>query len=410
MDASEVLLQLAIILLAARIAGEVAMQLGAPSVIGELTVGVILGPGQLGWVHPTEFIDLLAEIGIILLLFQVGLEANVRRLAAAGGEAMAVAIGGVLVPLALGYLLSREMFDLPVLTSLFVGGAMTATSIGVTIRILRDLGREHSKEGQVVLGAAVVDDLLGVMLLALLFQFSTSGGVNLMTALNLILFLLMFFIVAPIAAEVISAILNRYGHVTELPGLVATLIVSLVLFFAWVAYAVGAPELLGGFVVGLALSRRFFSPFGARLAPDREFSEEVKREIRPIAQLFTPIFFVSVGLSLDLTVVNWSSPFVWVFSLSLAFLAIFGKVAAGYLLWREHWLQRMAIGMAMVPRGEVGLVFAELGHVAGVLEGEVYAAVVLVIVYTTVFSPFWIKLFYRRYGAREALAQRVLPD
>lgn len=410
MDASELLLQLAVILLAARIAGEIAMHLGAPSVIGELVVGVALGPSQLGWVEPNEFIRVLAEIGIILLLFQVGLEANIRRLAAAGGEAAAVAFGGVILPFVFSYLLCREVFDLPLLMSLFVGGAMTATSIGVTVRILGDLGREHSREGQVVLGAAVLDDLLGVLLLALLFQFSSTGDVSLVNALSLFLFLGLFFVLSPIVAEVISAVINRYERVTELPGLVATLIVSMVMFFAWAAHAVGAPELLGGFVVGLALSRRFFSPFGARLAPDREFSDEVKREMRPIIQLFTPIFFVSVGLSLDLTVVDWGSPFVWAFSVSLAAVAIIGKIAAGYILWREDWLQRTAIGMAMVPRGEVGLVFAELGRVAGVLDGEIYAAVVLVIAYTTVFSPFWIKLFYRRYGRREALAERALPD
>jgi Kef-type K+ transport system membrane component KefB len=408
MEVSEVLLQLAVILLAARVAGEIVMHLGAPSVIGELLVGVILGPSQLGWIHPGEFIQTMAEIGIILLLFQVGLEANVHRLAAAGGAALGVAIAGVVLPLLLSYLLCRHFFHLPLLTSLFIGGAMTATSIGVTVRILGDLGREQSREGQVVLGAAVLDDLLGVMVLALLFQFVTRGEVSLVSAGNLLLFLGLFFGLAPIAAELISAVISRYGHVTELPGLVATLVVSLVMFFAWIAGAVGAPALLGGVVVGLALSRRFFSPFGARLAPDREFSEEVHREMRPIVQLFTPIFFVSVGLSLDLTVIDWGSPFVWIFSLSLALLAIVGKIAAGLLLWRESWLRRTAIGMAMVPRGEVGLVFAELGRVAGVLSGEIYAAVVLVIAYTTVFSPFWIKLFYRRYGPRLDPPERAL--
>jgi Kef-type K+ transport system membrane component KefB len=408
MEVSEVLLQLAVILLAARVAGEIVMHLGAPSVIGELLVGVILGPSQLGWIHPGEFIQTMAEIGIILLLFQVGLEANVHRLAAAGGAALGVAIAGVVLPLLLSYLLCRHFFHLPLLTSLFIGGAMTATSIGVTVRILGDLGREQSREGQVVLGAAVLDDLLGVMVLALLFQFVTRGEVSLVSAGNLLLFLGLFFVLAPIAAELISAVISRYGHVTELPGLVATLVVSLVMFFAWIAGAVGAPALHGGVVVGLALSRRFFSPFGARLAPDREFSEEVHREMRPIVQLFTPIFFVSVGLSLDLTVIDWGSPFVWIFSLSLALLAIVGKIAAGLLLWRESWLRRTAIGMAMVPRGEVGLVFAELGRVAGVLSGEIYAAVVLVIAYTTVFSPFWIKLFYRRYGPRLDPPERAL--
>lgn len=404
MDGADVLLQLALILAAARIAGEIAMHLGAPSVIGELLVGVVLGPSQLGWVQPSEFISLLADIGIILLLFQVGLETNIRRLTAAGAEAGVVAVGGVVLPMAAGYFLCHLVFDMSVLLSLFVGGAMTATSIGVTVRILRDVGRDTSREGQVVLGAAVLDDVLGVLILALLFQMSTAEEVGYGALLNLVLFVMMFFVISPIAAEVISAIISRYGHVTELPGLVATLIVSLVLFFAWVAHAVGAPELLGGFVVGLALSRRFFTPFGVAMAPDTEFSDRVREEMKPIVQLFTPIFFVSVGLALDLRVVDWQSSFVWLFSISLAATAIIGKVLAGYLLFREHWLIRQAIGMAMVPRAEVGLIFAELGRSAGVLEGNVYAAVVLVIAYTTVFSPFWMKLFYRRYRNHPALA------
>lgn len=403
MQGAEVLLQLAIILAAARIAGEIVMHLGAPSVIGELLVGVVLGPSQLAWVHPNEFLRLLADIGIILLLFQVGLETNIRRLTAAGGEASVVALGGVIIPMLGSYFLCREVFEMPVLVSLFVGGAMTATSIGVTVRILKDVGRENSREGQVVLGAAVLDDLLGVLILAFLFQLSIASEVGYGVLLNLVAFIGLFFVISPIVAELISAVISRYGHITELPGLVATLIVSLVLFFAWVAHAVGAPELLGGFVVGLALSRRFFLPFGAKMAPDVAFTDQVRSEMRPIVQLFTPIFFVGVGLSLDLRIVNWESPFVWMFSLSLAVVAIAGKVMAGHLLFREPRLVRQAIGMAMVPRAEVGLIFAELGRVAGVLEGEVYAAVVLVIVYTTVFSPFWLKLFYRRYGQNEAL-------
>ena len=126
--------------------------------------------------------------------------------------------------------------------------------------------------------------------------------------------------------------------------------------------------------------------------------------MKPIVQMFTPIFFVTVGLSLDLREVDWSSAFIWVFSLSIGFVAIAGKIAGGHLLVREHWLMRSAVGMAMVPRGEVGLIFAELGRTAGVFDSETYAAVVLVIAYTTLFSPFWIKLFYRLYGDRPELA------
>ncbi|WP_439100954.1 cation:proton antiporter [Congregibacter sp.] len=405
MEGAEVLLQIAIILAGARLAGEIAMHLGAPSVIGELLVGVLLGPSQLGWIHPSELLRLLADIGIILLLFQVGLETNIRRLTETGTEAGVVAVGGVVIPMLGSFLLCRYAFDMSLLISLFVGGAMTATSIGVTVRILRDVGRDDSREGQIVLGAAVLDDVLGVLVLAFLFQMSVAHDVGYGGLLNLLAFIGLFFIVSPIVAELASAVISRYGHVTELPGLVATLIVSLVLFFAWIAHAVGAPELLGGFVVGLALSRQFFLPFGEKMAPDAAFTRQVRREMRPIVQLFTPIFFVGVGLSLDLRMINWDSPFVWLFSFSLAVVAIGGKVLAGHLLRGEPRLVRQAVGMAMVPRAEVGLIFAELGRSAGALDGEVYAAVVLVIAYTTVFAPFWLKLFYRRFGGHAALSR-----
>lgn len=404
MDASAFFLQLAIILVSARVAAEVATRLGAPGVIGELVAGIILGPSLLGVVAPTEVIRLLAEIGIILLLFEVGLETDIQRLRQSGGESVVAALGGFIAPFVLGYMLCRYVFGLDVLLSLFIGGALTATSIGVTVRILRDVGRQDSREGQVVLGAAVIDDVLGVLLLALLYEFSRSGDLSFANVGRLAAFVGLFFVIAPVAAKLISTVIGRYSRLTDMPGLVATVIVSLVLFFAAMAHAVGAPELLGGFAAGLALSRRFFLPFGAALARDEDFAEEIERDMKPITQLFTPIFFVTVGLSLDLHRVDWGSGFVWLFSLSLVVVAIAGKVAGGFMLIREHWLMRSAIGMAMVPRGEVGLIFAELGRTAGVFDDATYAAMILVIAYTTLFSPFWMKLFYRLYGQRPELA------
>jgi Kef-type K+ transport system membrane component KefB len=404
MDASEFFLQLAIILVSARFAAEVATRLGAPSVIGELIAGVLLGPSLLGWIEVTEVIRLLAEIGIILLLFDVGLDTDIRRLTRSGGQSVTAALGGFIAPFAFGYLICRLVFEQEVLLSLFVGGALTATSIGVTVRILRDVGRQDSREGQVVLGAAVIDDVLGVLLLALLYEFSRSGDLSLVNVGRLAAFVGLFFIIAPVAAKLMSTLIGHYHRVTEIPGLVATVIVSLVLVFAWVAHAVGAPELLGGFAAGLALSRRFFLPFGTALARDERLADEVERDMKPIVQLFTPIFFVTVGLSLDLRQVDWSSSFVWYFSLSLGLVAIAGKLVGGLLLIRERWLMRSAVGMAMVPRGEVGLIFTELGRAAGVFDDATYAAMILVIVYTTLFSPFWMKLFYRLYGHREELS------
>lgn len=404
MAAAEFFIQLAGILIAARFCAEIATRLGAPSVIGELVAGIIIGPSVLGWVEPTEIIRLLAEIGIILLLFEVGLETDISRLAKAGGRSIIAALGGFVIPFVIGYGASRYLFDHDILLALFIGGTLTATSIGVTVRILRDVGRQSSSEGQIVLGAAVIDDLLGVLLLAVLYEFSRTGDLGLANLATLAFYIGIFFVIAPIAAKLISFVVGRFHETSQTPGLVATSIISLVLVFAWLAHTIGAPELLGGFAAGLALSRRFFLPFGIALSRDVRFAEEVERDMKPIVQMFTPIFFVTVGLSLDLHEVDWTSSFIWVFSLSVGFIAIAGKIAGGYLLIQEHWLMRSAVGMAMVPRGEVGLIFAELGRTAGVFDSETYAAVVLVIAYTTLFSPFWIKLFYRLYGDRPELA------
>jgi Kef-type K+ transport system membrane component KefB len=405
MEAAQFFIQLAGMLITARIAAEIATWLGAPSVIGELTAGIILGPSLLGWLEPTEIIRVLAEIGIILLLFEVGLETDIGRLVKAGSRSATMAIGGFVIPFVSGYAASRYLFGQDVLVASFVGGTLTATSIGVTVRILRDVDRQDSREGQIVLGAAVIDDILGILLLALLYDFSSSGNLSAINLGRLVLFIGIFFVTAPLAAKMISYLIGHYHRVTQIPGLVATSIVSLVMVFAWLAHFVGAPELLGGFAAGLALSRRFFLPFGIALAQNHRFANEVERDMKPIVQLFTPIFFVTVGLSLDLREVDWGSAFIWLFSLSVGFIAIVGKIAGGHLLVREHWLMRTAVGVAMVPRGEVGLIFAEVGRSAGIFDAPTYAAVVLVIAYTTLFSPFWIKLFYRLFGSNPALIE-----
>jgi Kef-type K+ transport system membrane component KefB len=208
-----------------------------------------------------------------------------------------------------------------------------------------------------------------------------------------------FFTAAPLLAKALSLVIYRFDTVSKAPGVIPTMLVALVLSFAALAHVVGAPELLGGFAAGIALSRRFFLPLGITLRVEPEFGAEIHDQMRPIIQLFTPIFFVMVGLSLDLSSIDWGSLFVWVFSLSLAVAAIVGKLAGG-LLVPENRYAGVAMGMAMVPRGEVGLIFAEIGRVSGVFNNEVYAAVVIVIAYTTILSPFWLKAYYRAYGEK----------
>lgn len=364
----------------ARVFAEVASRLQTSPVIGEILAGVLLGPSLLGWIEPVQAIRLLAEIGIILLLFEVGLDTDIKRLAKSGVKAVVVALPGFFLPLLFGFTLAFWGFDLPLLVALFVGGTMTATSIGITVRVLADLNRQASTEGQIVLGAAVVDDILGVVLLALLYEYSIGGGVSIGNTSKVLVFIAAFFVLAPIAAKLISLVIKHFDDVSEIPGLITTTMVSLVLFFAWLAHALGAPELLGGFAAGLALSRRFFLPLGIVLRTDPQFADRIEAQMKPVIHLFTPIFFVMVGLSLNLREIDWGSGFIWIFSLSLFAVSIVGKLAGAFVV-NEAWQRRCMIGAAMIPRGEVGLIFAELGRVSD----DVPAS----ICYEVVLSPVW---------------------
>ncbi len=399
MDTHTFFLHLLLILMVSRLLAEIAVHLKTPGVIGELLAGVLLGPSILGWIEPTTIIQLLAEVGIILLLFKVGIETDIRRLINAGRQSLVVAVGGFLMPLICGFALGYWVFGLNGLVALFVGGTLTATSIGITIRVLADLGRQHGREGEIVLGAAVLDDVMGVILLAILYDFSLSGGVSLVNLSKVLTFILLFFLLAPIAAKLISLLIHRIDDYSDMPGLIPIMIISLVLFFAWLAHAVGAPELLGGFAAGLALSRRFFLPFGVALHTDRKFAGRIAVQMNPIVYIFSPIFFVTVGLSLNLHDIDWSSLFIWSFAASFFVVAVLAKFA-GAMIIRASPLQKVAVGMAMVPRGEVGLIFAELGRSTGIFNMEVYAGMVIVIALTTLLSPFVLKGFYARFAGR----------
>jgi len=403
METHTFLLQLLIILLAGRLLGEAAAMFGIPGVIGEVTAGILIGPSLLAWVVPNQIILILAEIGIILLLFEVGLEADVGNLLRAGQKAVVVAVGGFIGPLLLGFAVSYYLFGQDLIVSLFVGGTLTATSIGITVRTLMDVHRQNSPEGQITLGAAVLDDVLGVVLLALLYEFSITGDINWLNTTKVLSFVILFFLAAPVFARLISYPIELIDRRIDNPGVIPVTVISLVLFFAWLAEWFGAPELLGGFVAGLALSRRFFLPFGVALKSNLEFSRKIESQMKPIVQIFAPIFFVNIGLSLNLDRVDWQSAFFWLFSLSLLVVAICGKFT-GALLIKEPMPRRIAVGMAMVPRGEVGLIFAGLGSVAAVFNNDMYTAVIMIIVYTTLLSPFWIKLYYRRFGHLSSLA------
>ena len=392
-------LNLILVLLGARILGETSARFGIPAIIGEIAAGVLLGSSVLGWIDPGPVLKIMAEFGLILLLFEVGLETDIGRLTTSGAKAAIVALGGFITPFVLGAAFAYWALDLSLLVSLFIGGTLTATSIGVTIRVLRDLRQQHSHTANIVLGAAVLDDVLGVVLLAMLFEFSTKGTVSLVNAGQVFIFIAIFLLLAPTAAKLTAVVVRRFNATSLIPGMIPTTIVSLVLVFALLSQLLGAPEIIGGFAAGLALSRRFFLPFGVALhESDSHFVERIEGEMKPIIHLFTPVFFVMVGLNLHLKEVDWSEPQVWGMAAAFIAIAMVSKLA-GAMLIREPWRNRWAIGIAMIPRAEVGLIFAELGKLAGVFSQDLYAVMVLTIAVTTVVPPFMLRAFYRRAGA-----------
>ncbi len=396
MEVHTFLIYLAIILLAARIFGEVADYFKIPPVIGELVAGIIIGPSVFGLIADSEQINLLAQIGIIMLLFEVGLETDIGRLRASGANATIVAVAGVILPLISGFALSYYVFDFSLLASLLIGSTLTATSIGITLRVLRDLKKQSSREAQIIIGAAVLDDIIGIVLLAMLYDFSVSGEVKLWDTAKVLLSIVLFFIISPLAAKTVSLVIQKWDEKSKIAGLVPTMTVALILFFAWLAYQMGAPELLGGFAAGIALSRQFFSfsAFEEQEEQSKEFNHRVEEQMKPIIHLFTPIFFVAIGLSLNLRVINWESSFIWMLTGSLLAVGILGKLLSGFLLRKESLIKQLIVGTAMIPRGEVGLIFANIGLTTGIIQNEVYASIILVITITTLVAPFALRYMY----------------
>jgi len=400
MELHQFFLFLAIILIAARLLSETVARFGIPSVIGELLAGLLIGPSLLGWVSPDITMKLLAEIGIILLLFEVGMDTNLSRLVSSGSKPYVVAAIGFVLPFGLGYAISAWLFGLSELTSLFIGGTLTATSIGITVRVLDDLGKRQSDEAQIVIGAAVLDDILGVLALAFLYQFAVEQRVSFKALGEVSLYIVLFMVLAPIVAKLAAKVIDRLDQHAASPGLLLTMALSLILLFSWLAHAVGAPEIMGGFAAGLAFSQHFgFKlPLGKvtlGFEPSPQLAHRLEEQMRPLIHTFSPLFFVMVGVSLNLSSVNWGSAFIWSLAGSLLLAALIGKFAAGFLI-REPRRNQMAIGLAMIPRGEVGLIFAQLGFSQGILNGELYAALLIVVALTTMSPPFLLKWFYSK--------------
>ncbi|MBI1746089.1 MAG: cation:proton antiporter [Acidobacteria bacterium] len=385
MEVGHFFLTLAVLLMSAKIAGELAERVGQPAVLGELIVGVILGPSVMGLVPADNgVLHLFAEVGICLLLFEIGLETDLKELLAVGWSAFLVACVGVLLPFIIGYSVIIGL-GMPRLTAIFTGAILTATSVGITARVLTDLGKLHTQEAKIILGAAIADDILGLIILSAVAPLAVNGEISVL-GLGKTAALSLLFVVAAIAggrraAPRLFTLIDRM----RVRGFLLVAAFSTILLLAVLAHKLGSALIIGSFAAGLVLSRV------------NQF-DTIRREVKPLADLFTPIFFITVGTAVDWRVLNPVNPQNrWVLLISglLIAAAVLGKVLSGFALWYKR-VNHFAIGVGMIPRGEVGLIFVQMGRATGVLSSELFSAVTVTIMVTTFIVPPLLKTIFRQ--------------
>jgi Kef-type K+ transport system membrane component KefB len=377
----DLLMGLLLVWLAVKAAGEGMERIGQTAVLGELLAGVLIGPGVLALAQESEVIHALAEIGVLILLFEVGLESDLGELLRAGLQATLVAVVGVVLPFAVGFVVMR-WFGYPALVAVFVGATLTATSVGITARVLADLGRLKDGAAKVVLGAAVVDDILGLIILAVVTGIAQTGGVSL-AAVGLLSGKAGVFLVVAILVGIRLAptIMGWIGRMKAR----GTLIVYSVVFavaLAAIADLIGLATIIGAFAAGLVLATT-------------ERREHIEDRIKPVADLLVPVFFVTIGMKVQPTMLNPSAEDAqFGMAMLLTAVAVTSKLATGLAVYQKG-VRRWPVGVGMVPRGEVGLIFAGTGLSAGVIAGDLYSALVVVVMLTTFVAPPWLKALYR---------------
>lgn len=376
MTIAEFLLALIAIFLAAKVCGELAERFGQPAVLGELIGGVVVGGSGLRLVDPHDAtIHLLAELGVILLLFLIGLETDLKRLLSVGGSATAVAIVGVALPF-IGGAAFGHFLGLPLMVSVFLGASLTATSVGITARVLSDLGHLHDDESQVILGAAVVDDIIGLVILTIVSTLAGGGELSYLGLGRILSIAFGFVFLAIFVGSLLAPHLIRLIERIDIArGLFfASVVFAFVL--ALIAVRVGSAVVIGSFAAGLVLART-------------EKGTQIKREVHDLTQFFVPIFFVVVGAAIDLQTLNPFDPATrryLLIGLGLTAIGILGKVLAGFAVFRVG-MSKAVVGVGMIPRGEVGLIFAQVGLTTKLLSAGLYSAVAMMVLITTFVTP-----------------------
>jgi Kef-type K+ transport system membrane component KefB len=407
-----ILIWIALILVAGKLASFVE-RWRQPAVLGELVVGVILGNLNLLGIHILEpitdssIIQFLAELGVIILLFQIGLESNIQKMRTVGFRALAVACIGVVVPFVLGTYVIGPLL-LPGLSAnayLFLGATLTATSVGITARVFKDLRQLHTAEAQIVLGAAVIDDVLGLIILAVVSAIATSGGVSALEIGIISGKAVVFLVGAIVLGTLLAPRLGRFfSRVSSSSGMKLTLALSFGLAVAALAQLIGLAPIVGAFAAGLVLDPVHFQYFDdphfvsdvteATAGAPAEVQTKVQASLRahanrhieellePIGHFLVPIFFVLTGMNVELSVL--SNPRVVLVALGITVVAFAGKIVAGAVAGK---VKRWQVGWGMVPRGEVGLIFATIGKQLGVVNDEVFSVIVIVVILTTLLTP-----------------------
>ena len=395
-DMLPVLAALALILVSARLGGALFERFQLPTVLGELAAGVLLGNlGLVGFhgldsMRTVPTVEAFAQIGVLFLLFQVGLASDIGKLAAVGLSATLVAVLGVMVPMLLGFGVSTAfLHGQSPLTHWFVGATLTATSVGITARVLGDLKRTTSIEGRIILGAAVIDDVLGLIVLAVvsgLIAAANAGRAFDATGLALIVAKAIGFLgVAVVAGRWLSRVTFRFAARLPGDGMLVSFALAFCFLVSFLAGRAGLAPIVGAFAAGLVLEDVHYQALRARDAKKRDLNELLE----PLSGFLVPVFFVLMGMSVNLAA--FATPGVLGFAALLTLAAVLGKqaCAAGVL---GGGVDRLAVGLGMIPRGEVGLIFASIGRTL-TLNGErvvndtVYAAVVVMVAVTTLVTP-----------------------
>ncbi|MFH2136556.1 MAG: cation:proton antiporter [Patescibacteria group bacterium] len=411
-DFATTFLWIAVILVAAKLSSLVE-RLGQPSVLGELVIGVILGNLVLLGLHIFEpiktdlTIAFLAELGVVILLFQIGLESNIQKMRQVGLRAFLVAIIGVVVPFILGTYVVGPLL-LPGLSFnayLFLGATLTATSVGITARVFRDLNKLQTSEAQIVLGAAVLDDVLGLIILAVVSAIVTIGAVSFGMIAWITAKAILFLVGAIVLGQIFAPYLGKiFAKIHTGVGMKLTLAISFGLTLAYLAQKIGLAPIVGAFAAGLVLDPVHFRYFkDPKVVSDvKEIIKDAPQEIQqkvneavephahrhiedliePIGFFLVPIFFVVTGINVKLETL-FNLPILLV-ALGITVAAFIGKIVSGLVAGKVN---KSIVGFGMIPRGEVGLIFAMIGKSLGVVSDEIFSAIVIMVILTTLLTP-----------------------